>query len=110
MVADSNKGFAPAVSAFVIWGGFPLYFHLLFQVPAFQVIAHRIAWSCVFVVGWMVLRKERAALRVALTTPSVVSRLALSAVLITCNWSAYVWAVLHNHVVEASLGYFIGPL
>jgi chloramphenicol-sensitive protein RarD len=109
-VANANKGFAPAITAFTIWGGFPLYFHLLNQVPAFQVIAHRVAWSCVFVVAWMAMRKELPALRAALTTPSIVSRLALSATLITLNWTAYVWGVLHNHVVEASLGYFIGPL
>jgi chloramphenicol-sensitive protein RarD len=109
-VANSNKGFVPAVSAFVIWGGFPLYFHLLNQVSAFQVIAHRIAWSCVFVVAWMALRRELPALRAALTAPAVVSRLALSATLITLNWIAYVWGVIHNHVVETSLGYFIGPL
>jgi chloramphenicol-sensitive protein RarD len=109
-MANSNKGFVPAVSAFVIWGGFPLYFHLLSQVSALQVIAHRIAWSCVFVVAWMALRKELPAVRTALTTPGVVSRLALSATLITLNWIAYVWGVIHNHVVETSLGYFIGPL
>jgi chloramphenicol-sensitive protein RarD len=107
---NANKGFVSAASAFAIWGIFPLYFHALQQVPALQVIAHRIVWSCLFVLGWMFFRGELGALRTALTNRGVVLRLALTATLITANWLAYVYGVTHGQVVETSLGYFIGPL
>lgn len=106
----SNKGLLPASAAFALWGVFPIYFHALHQVPAVQVIAQRIAWSCVFVLAWIALRGEIGSLRSALTNRAVVLRLAASATLITSNWLAYVWGVTHGRVVETSLGYFIGPL
>jgi chloramphenicol-sensitive protein RarD len=89
---------------------FPLYFHPLHQISVFQVIAHRVVWSCVFVLVWMAMRGELSTLRATLANRSVVWRLAVSATLITINWSVYLWAVLNGHVVEASLGYFINPL
>jgi chloramphenicol-sensitive protein RarD len=107
---NANKGFITAASAFAIWGVFPLYFHALHQVPAVQVIAHRIVWSCVLVLGWMYFRGELGSVRTALTNRGVVLRLAATAALISTNWIAYVYGVTHDRVVEASLGYFIGPL
>jgi chloramphenicol-sensitive protein RarD len=109
-VTTRNKGLIPAATSFALWGVFPLYFHLLHQVPATQVIANRIAWSCLFVLGWLGVRGEFGALRAALADRSVVLRLALTATLITLNWLTYVWGVVHGRVVETSLGYFIGPL
>jgi chloramphenicol-sensitive protein RarD len=106
----TSKGFAAAASAFAIWGTFPLYFHSLHQVSPFQVIAHRVVWSCGFVLVWTALRGELSTLRATLANRSVVGRLAVSATLITVNWVVYVWAVMNGHVVESSLGYFINPL
>jgi chloramphenicol-sensitive protein RarD len=100
----------PAAAAFAIWGIFPLYFHLLSGVSAVQVIAHRVVWSCLFVFLWMAMRGELTALRATLANRSVVWRLAVSATLISLNWLVYVWGVMNGHVVETSLGYFIGPL
>ncbi|MBV8803888.1 MAG: EamA family transporter RarD, partial [Sinobacteraceae bacterium] len=106
----ANRGLIPAASSFAMWGIFPLYFHALSQVPALQIIANRIAWSCVFVVAWILVRGELGLLRAALTDRTAVLRLTLTAALITMNWLAYVWGVTHGRVVETSLGYFIGPL
>src|SRR3984893_3610855 len=108
--ASTDKGLISAASAFAIWGIFPLYFHALHQASPVQIIAHRIVWSCVFVLGWMYFRGELGSLRAALTNRGVVLRLAVTATLITANWFAYVYGVTHGRVVEASLGYFIGPL
>ena len=107
---NSGRGYVAAASAFAIWGVFPLYFHVLEQVPALQVICHRIVWSCVFVLGFMAFRGELESVRAALTNRGVVLRLTATATLITLNWLAYVWGVTHGRVVETSLGYFIGPL
>jgi chloramphenicol-sensitive protein RarD len=105
-----NKGFISAASAFAIWGIFPLYFHALHQAPPVQIIAHRIVWSCVFILGWMYFRGELGSLRAALANRGVLLRLAVTATLISANWFAYVYGVATGRVVEASLGYFIGPL
>jgi chloramphenicol-sensitive protein RarD len=106
----ASRGFLAALSAFGIWGLFPLYFHPLREVASLQVIAHRVVWSCLFVLAWIGVRAEMPTLRRTLTDPSVVWRLAVSATLISVNWLTYVWGVTHGHVVETSLGYFIGPL
>lgn len=98
------------MTAFLIWGLFPLYFHPLREVSSVQVIAHRVVWSCLFVLAWIGIRGEMRTLRTTLVTRSVVWRLAVSATLISLNWLTYVWGVTHGHVVETSLGYFIGPL
>jgi chloramphenicol-sensitive protein RarD len=109
-MTTTSKGFTAAASAFAIWGLFPLYFHSLQQVSPLQVIAHRVVWSCMFVLVWMAMRGELSTLRATLVNRSVVWRLAVSATLITINWVVYVWAVMNGHVVESSLGYFINPL
>jgi chloramphenicol-sensitive protein RarD len=109
-VTTTSKGFTATAIAFAIWGVFPLYFHPLRQISAFQVIAHRVVWSCVFVLIWTALRGELSTLRATLANRSVVWRLAVTAMLITINWLVYVWAVMNDHVVESSLGYFINPL
>ena len=108
--ATARRGYTAALSAFLVWGAFPVYFHALHQVPALQVIAHRIAWSLVFVLGWMYLRNELGLIRAALCDRGVVLRLALSASLTSVNWLTFIYAVANGHVVETSLGYFIGPL
>src|ERR1700684_1967865 len=105
-----NPGLLPAAMAFAIWGLFPLYFHPLHQVSAFQVIGHRIVWSCLFVLAWLAVRRELSTLRTTLADLSLVWRLAVTATLISLNWLVYVWGVMNGHVVETSLGYFIGPL
>jgi chloramphenicol-sensitive protein RarD len=109
-MTKTSKGLTAAAAAFAMWGVFPLYFHALRRISPFQVIAHRVLWSCVFVLVWMALRGELSTLRAALADRGVVWRLAVSASLITINWVVYVWAVMNGHVVESSLGYFINPL
>lgn len=107
---NPGRGYVAAAAAFAIWGIFPLYFHALHQIPALQVICHRVVWSCVFVLGVMAFRGELESVRAALTNRGVVLRLTATATLITLNWLAYVWGVMNGRVVETSLGYFIGPL
>ena len=106
----SPRGLAAAAAAFGIWGLLPVYLHFLGTVPALQVIAHRVVWSCLFLIAWMLLRGELGCLSVTLSRPALLGRLALSATLISCNWLVYVWSVAHNHIVDTSLGYYINPL
>jgi len=106
----SPRGLAAAAAAFTIWGLFPVYLHPLSGVPALQVIAHRVTWSCLFLVAWLLLRRELGVLAATLARPALLARLALTALLISVNWLVYVWSVTHNHIVETSLGYYINPL
>lgn len=105
-----RRGLAAAISAYVLWGVFPLYWILLKAVPSLQIIAHRVVWCGVFVVGWLALSQGFGWLRSVLARPRIAALLALSSLLISSNWGIYIWAVTHGHVVDASLGYFINPL
>jgi chloramphenicol-sensitive protein RarD len=106
----SRRGLAAASAAFTIWGLFPVYLHPLRGVPAIQVIAHRIAWSCVLLLAWMLLRGDLGRLAATLASPRLLARLTLTAMFISINWLVYVWSVTHGHIVDASLGYYINPL
>jgi len=106
----SPRGLAAAAAAFSLWGLFPIYLHPLSGVPALQVIAQRVSWSCVFLLGWMLLRGELGRLTLTLARPALLARLMLTACLISCNWLVYVWSVTHAHIVDTSLGYYINPL
>lgn len=105
-----NRGFWAVLGAFLIWGLLPVYLKLLATVPALQIVAHRLVWCCFFAVAWLALTHRLPALRNALRSRNVRLRLSGSAMLISGTWLIYVWAVLHNHIVAASLGYFISPL
>jgi chloramphenicol-sensitive protein RarD len=108
--AQHRSGLIAALGAFAFWGVFPLYLNLLAAVPALEILAHRIVWCCLFVIGWVALRGELGAIRAALANPGTRLRLAATGVLISINWLTYVWAINNGHVVDASLGYFINPL
>jgi chloramphenicol-sensitive protein RarD len=106
----SPRGLAAGTAAFTIWGLFPVYLHPLSAVPAIQVIAHRVTWSCMFLLAWMLVRGELRRLTATLRQPRLVAGLTTSACLISCNWLVYVWSVTHAHIVDTSLGYYINPL
>jgi chloramphenicol-sensitive protein RarD len=108
--SGAGRGLAAAIAAFTIWGVLPLYLRPLGELPALEIMAHRIVWSCLLVFAWLALRGEVGAVRTALATPGTRYRLMASALLISVNWLVYVWSVGNGHVVDASLGYFINPL
>ena len=108
--SESRRGVLLGLSAWVMWGFFPLYWPLLKPSGAVEILAHRIFWSMVVMLVVVVVMRRRAALRRALADRRTRWLLAVASVLITVNWGAYIWGVNHDHVVEASLGYFINPL
>jgi len=108
--ASSRAGLAAAVAAFFLWGLFPLYWKMLAGVPALEVVAHRMAWGLVAMAAWVTMAARWADARAVAARTRTVVRLAGSGALISVNWLLYIWAVIHGHVVDASLGYFINPL
>lgn len=110
MTSDVSKGVLSAALAYAAWGLFPLYFKQVAQVPALEVVAHRTLWCMVFVLGLLALLRRWAWLGEVLKQPRVLAAFAVSALLLSLNWLVYVWAVQNDHVLDASLGYFINPL
>lgn len=105
-----NPGIVYATWAYIAWGLFPLYFRQVADVPALEVVVHRTLWALVVVLSLLALRRQWGWLGVVIRQPRVLGAFALSAVLLSGNWLTYVWAVQNQHVVDASLGYFILPL
>lgn len=105
-----NIGIVYAAMAYAAWGLFPLYFKQLTHVGAFEVVMHRTVWSLLFLLGVLLVLKRWSWMRELLRQPRVLGAFALSALLLSSNWLVYVWAVQNQHVLDASLGYFILPL
>ncbi len=104
-----KKGILFALTAYLLWGFYPLYFKLLESVPAAQIIGHRIFWSFVVLSLVVLLRREIGSL-VKSVNRRILAVYCGAGILLTINWGTYVWAVNSGHVVESSLGYFINPL
>jgi chloramphenicol-sensitive protein RarD len=105
-----SRGLLLAFSAYLLWGAFPLYFHLLAAAGPLEIIGHRIWWSFLFCLAGVLVWREWGHLRQVLATPRLFWGLAGAGVLVSLNWLIYVWGVLNNHIVDAALGYFINPL
>jgi chloramphenicol-sensitive protein RarD len=105
-----QAGIFYAFASYVLWGLFPLYFKALQDIPPVDIVMHRMLWSFLFLMLVLAFRKQWAWIGPVLRQPLVIGGFAASAVLLAANWVTYVWAVNNNHIVEASLGYFINPL
>ena len=103
-------GVVYAALAYTLWGLFPLFFKRLATVGPLEVVLHRFVWSLVFVLLVLAVLRRWIWLRAVFRTPRVVGTFALSATLLAGNWLVYIWAVNNDHVLDASLGYFILPL
>ena len=107
---EVTRGVGFGLAAYVMWGCFPLFFALFEGVPAFEVLIHRIIWSCLFLVGLVTLLKRWGPIRKALAEPRRLGRVLGCALLIAINWGLYIYAVETRQVFQASLGYFLTPL
>ena len=105
-----KTGLLYGVSAYVLWGAFPLYWPLLEPASALEIVSHRAVWTMVFCIIILAITKSLRATRETMKRPKVVAKLFLTSILISINWLVYIWATNNGHVVEASLGYYINPL
>jgi chloramphenicol-sensitive protein RarD len=108
--SDDPGGIACAVIAYGLWGIVPLYWRLLDGVPPFELTAHRIVWCVLFAAIVALLRGRLSQLRAILRSPKIFGMLALTGMLITANWTVYIYCVASRQLVESSLGYYINPL
>ncbi|MBJ3815930.1 EamA family transporter RarD [Shimwellia pseudoproteus] len=107
---QTRQGIMLAIAAYFIWGIAPAYFKLLLAVPADEILTHRIIWSFFFMLVLITLSRQWHQVSKIRQMPKKLLALALSAILVGGNWLLFIWAVNHNHMLEASLGYFINPL
>lgn len=107
---DSPRGFAFALTAYLLWGFLPIYMKAVAHISPPEVIAHRIVWSLPLAGIVLIVLGRTQDIRVALRSPRMLAMAALTALLITVNWGTYVWAIGAGHSLDAALGYFINPL
>lgn len=115
---DSNSAPSPlfqsgafyAVSAYLAWGLLPIYWKCFGQIPAVEVLSHRIIWSSIFLTALLLLQQRKAEFVQLWRSPQRLGILLTTASLLTFNWGLYIYAVNADRVIETSLGYFINPL
>ena len=109
-MSKNKLGLLFGVSAYSLWGAFPLYWPLLEPANPLEIVSHRAVWTLVFCFIVLAATKALKSTLVTLKRPTVAAKLFLSSLLISINWLVYIWATNNEHVVEASLGYYINPL
>nr|WP_222710248.1 EamA family transporter RarD [Quadrisphaera setariae] len=108
--SEQGKGTLLGLSAYLLWGLFPLYFPLLAPAGSVEVLVHRVLWTAVLCVLLLTLLRRWRPVVALVRSGRTVGLLAVAAVVIAVNWGVYIYATQTAHVVEASLGYFINPI
>lgn len=105
-----NNGLVNAIIAYIMWGILPLYWKLFNDVPAGEILSHRVVWSFVFMAVLVAVQRRWGDIRRIAASRSQLLSLTASGLLIAVNWLIFIWAVNNGHVVETSLGYYLNPL
>lgn len=108
--SERSLGLIFGLSAYILWGLFPLYWPLLKPASAYEIVAHRAVWTLVFCLLVLAFHRKLRHTVAQLKKPKILIGLTATAALISVNWIVYIWATNAGHVVEASLGYYINPL
>ncbi|WP_372597310.1 EamA family transporter RarD [Amphritea sp.] len=107
---NSNKGILFALSAYGMWGLFPIYFKSVASVSPFEVLSHRIIWSVIFMALFIAASGRWQELMRNIRQKRLLLNLTVSAILISINWVVFIWSVGQGHILDTSMGYFINPL
>ena len=113
MERGNALGIIYTMGAYILWGILPIYWKLIDEVPALEILAHRVIWSFIFVLLIVVILKRKILknfFQVQMSQKKTWLGLFLASLFISINWFTYIYAVNTNHIVEASLGYYINPL
>lgn len=105
-----RNGAISALCAYLLWGFAPIYFKLITYIEPGEILMHRVIWSTLFLLVMIIAMKKWRLLISVLAQPKIVLQLALSASILAVNWFLFIWAVNNNHLLDASLGYYINPL
>ncbi|MGD9547341.1 MAG: EamA family transporter RarD [Candidatus Krumholzibacteriia bacterium] len=107
---QQRAGVAYGAAAFLWWGFAPFYFKAVGAAAPQEVLAHRIIWSCLFLLGLLAVRGRFGEFRRLLVDRRTLGILSITTFLIAGNWLLFIWAIANQRLLEASLGYFINPL
>jgi chloramphenicol-sensitive protein RarD len=107
---QSRQGVFYALGAYTMWGIAPIYFKALHGVTAFEILSHRIIWSFVFLAGLILLGNQAPMLKQIIGSKKKMGMLLATSLLVATNWLVFIWAVNADHMLDASLGYYINPL
>ena len=107
---EKTKGIGYGLSAYLIWGSFPLVIAMLSFADPFEIVVWRVIFGFAFGLAVILLTRKFSEYLSVFKQPKQLLWISLAAVVIYINWQVYVYAVADNHVLEASLGYFINPL
>lgn len=105
-----KNGILAAMSAYLLWGVFPIYWKALSAIPAMEILGHRVVWSIIVLVILLTVLRRWDWVKLLRRNPGTVATFVGSGIILGINWLIFIWAVNHNFIVEASLGYFINPL
>jgi len=108
--SERSLGLIFGLSAYLLWGLFPLYWPLLKPASAYEIVAHRAIWTLIFCLVVLAFHKKLRHTISQLRKPKIFFGLLATSALISVNWIVYIWATNTGHVVEASLGYYINPV
>lgn len=108
--SETHLGVIYALGAYLLWGISPLYFKHLEFLPVFEMLSHRVIWSVVFIAFILTATKGWARCFELIKSPQLMFFLVISTLLVSSNWLVFIWAINNEHMLDASLGYFINPL
>ncbi|MFZ9867645.1 MAG: EamA family transporter RarD [Ilumatobacteraceae bacterium] len=106
----ARAGVASGLSAYLLWGFITIYWKLLDDFNAFELIGWRIVTAVILLIALVVAQRSVSPVFAALMKPRMLVRVSVAAVMLVANWTLYVWAVVNEHIMETALGYFIAPL
>lgn len=107
---DNRLGVLLALSGYLFWGVFPLYIYWIREVPALEILAHRVVWSALFLVVIDCIWRPKVRWFNLIRSARAVGISLLSVLFLSANWLIFIWAISNEMALEASLGYFINPL
>ncbi|MGF1763503.1 EamA family transporter RarD [Aliivibrio kagoshimensis] len=106
----TKQGVFLALGAYTMWGIAPIYFKAIDQVSPLEILSHRVIWSFFFLAGLLFLSKGWRAVATTIKSKQKLLYLAATSSLVGINWLIFIWAATSNHLLDASLGYYINPL
>ncbi|TMO55538.1 EamA family transporter RarD [Pseudoalteromonas phenolica] len=107
---ETQQGYLYAVLAFLMWGMAPIYFKQIESIAALEILTHRVIWSVLFLILILFAVKQWHQIQHVIKKPKLLGMLCISSTLLGFNWGLFIWAVNNDHMLDASLGYYINPL
>lgn len=113
-MSEQKQGILFAAGAYLMWGLIPLYWKQVQHVSSLEILAGRVIWSFIFTAAFILIIKQRkhllADIKVLWGKQLQFWLLFVASLIISLNWGVYIWAVNNDHLLQASLGYYINPL